>query len=239
MVYPIFTDWSIKRENLRETQERLADIEIKLANIEKLKRSLEENQKEKEIINKFLPESQNVEEIFDALSNVASSENLSIAGITIDKPEVKLRPLSFSPEETGDNSLSVVQIESSNQEGMAMEVLSQISTFKSKIEVAGEYGRIKRVIRKISQMRRFSNLSSLEIKNNNREGETGANLLSIITLDFSYLEKVQSVSSVDNRIFSSGGFEMSSFIGDLEKYKNGFSSNINLEGLGKSNPFLP
>ena len=239
MVYPTFVDWSTKREDLRKAQERLVDIEIKLANTEKLKNSLEESQKEKEIIGEFLPESQNVEEVFDALSSIASSENLSIAGITIDKPEVKLQALNISPEETGDNSLSAVQIGSSGQEGEIVRIPSQILTFKSEIELAGEYGRIKSVIGKIGQMRRFNNLNFLEIKNNNREGEIGANLLSTITLDFNYLEKVRSVASVNNRIFSSGGFEMDPFIKDLERHKNGFSSNINLDGSGKSNPFLP
>ncbi|MFZ5982675.1 MAG: hypothetical protein ACOYS2_03860 [Patescibacteria group bacterium] len=239
LVYPAFSDWSMKKEELEKEKGKVADIKMKLEKTEALAGVLKESSRSQEIVNQFLPESQRVEEIFDSLSSIASSEGMAISEISVEKPKIKIQALNLPPEVTGQNAISATEVSSSDPSNQESASISKVSLFEANLFLKGNYEKAKAILSKIGQMKRFNNVSSLEISADKSEGASADNLLVKMVFDFGYLEKVKSVSSVNNRIFSSSGFETESLMADLEKHKNGFSSKINLEGVGKANPFLP
>jgi len=241
LLYPTFSEFREKKNDLLEAQNQVADIETKLEKTSILKKELSNNSLNQEMIYSFLPEAQNEEEVIDILNNIAASEGVSISSISIDKPKALIEPTRVSTEDSGANSLSAsgFSVGSENAEANTFVPSANVRNFIASMRVSGSYERIRNVIGKLNKTKRFNRIRVLSInKNNNQDND--ANVLSLdLEINFNYLEKVKTVNSLNNQIFTSGKFNLASVIESLEQYRTGYISNLNSGNSGKSNPFLP
>jgi predicted DNA binding CopG/RHH family protein len=225
LVYPAYIDLKLKNKELSEVKNKVSDMDLKLQKTIKLMSTLNENTEEQRIIYDFLPDSQKEEDVIDSLNNIASSEGVSIAALSVERPKVSLKSI----QTTEENSLG----------NKGFTPSAKIKNFEVSFKILGNYEKIKNVIKKINQAKRFNEINYFAIAKNNGQ-EASSELLSLnLIMNFNYLEKIKSVSLVDNKIFSSGKFNTATLLEDLAKYRAGYVSRLTVGETGKSNPFLP
>lgn len=231
LVYPAFSDLNDKRGELKDVGVKVADMEIKLQKTFELMNSMSEKGQEQEMVYNFLPTDQKIEEVIDILNNLAYSEGLPIADLSVGKPKVILE--SIAKETTMGDGMTG-DIKKAVSEGS----INDVREFEAEFSVVGGYDNLRNIINNINKTRRFNDIIDISI-NKSSSQTADSNLLNMdLIIKFNYLEKVKIVSSVNNKIFTSGEFETASLIEDMDRYRNGYYSIVVVDGVGKSNPFV-
>jgi hypothetical protein len=219
-VLPSYYDDKSKREELKNENNRLDEVRKKVEMSSKLMNDLATKADKQEVLFSFLPEKQEEEEAINDLNNIASMEGVSIKNLTTVKaPASGLKTSS-------DNS--------SKEEGSFK---NQSMSFYMDFTLIGEYGKIRNVINRLNNLKRFNKTSSLTISKVVGEEEiAGNNLQAKIILAFYYLKKADAVN-ISSSIFNKETFDMS----PVEKINNLRTMNVLKIGSvpsGRDNPFL-
>ena len=190
LVMPSYYDDNLKRQDLKNETDRLETATKKTEKVDKLMKDLSANADKQTTLFSFLPEKQQDEEIINDLNNIASSEGVSIANLSLAK------------------SIGAPSVENTT------EVKSNISAtnFNMDFTIVGAYDKIKNVMDKLARLKRFNKVSALAItktttKNEKGEEVAGNNLQAKLTLSFSYLKKADA-ATINDTIFSQEGFDM-------------------------------
>jgi hypothetical protein len=234
LVYPSYLDMQIKKKALDDKNIQVSDLDQKNQKVKDLMGTLNANADKQVVVMKFLPESQKEEEIIASLNELASGEGVSVSGISISKPKIEVLPLEVVAMENQPSETSA---------GLVSPSREKVINFDTNLSLYGNYEKIKNVIDKVYNLSRFNRITNLKISSStiaNKDGSASDNLQADMILGFNYLEmeKIGSVADVNNKILSSGRFDMS-IVDEIQKNKNTPVSLVNLDSLGKANPFLP
>ncbi|MDO8240738.1 MAG: hypothetical protein Q7T51_02045 [Candidatus Moranbacteria bacterium] len=208
------------KDNLVKAEARLVDINMKGENAVKLANDLNYNSDQQTVLRQYLPDAKQDEEVINSLNSIASSADLLIASIST---KDVLKDAKIKNAEVVDGMLDAPSTE------------SLVDNFKVEIEIAGDYGEIKKFILLLSALKRFNNISALEIKRDaNADDDT---LMAKVIVTFNYLNKITSVANVDRKIFADGKFDMN-VVEDIKNKTSVDMSKVDAGSLGRSNPFV-
>jgi hypothetical protein len=92
----------------------------------------------------------------------------------------------------------------------------------------------------LENLGRYSRVSSIKISKNSGEGASLANdNLSVkAILEFGYLEKIKTVSDINNKALAASAFDLSP-VDYIKNNKNTEITELTLDAPGKNNPFTP
>jgi Tfp pilus assembly protein PilO len=219
-------------KNLQKINAKVADIEKKSANAAELANSLSYNANQQTIIRRYLPEEKKDEEVISSLSSMAAKESISITSIDVKESSTApiiagaiVNELPTNPNMTSADVVVVDMVDISNEKFL--------QKFDVEIAVMGSYDNIKKFILDLTTLKRFNDISSLEIAvDTENEWLFKAN----VGITFNYLSKITSVLNVDGKIFADKNFDMS-VISEIENKTSAEVSTVNVGELGRTNPF--
>lgn len=228
-VYPAFNVMLDKRQDLIVLNEKNDELVQKEKVINSLMSTLNESVEEQSTVMKFLPEERNEDEIISNLNSIATREGLSIFQLSVMQPEKDVKVVE------SDNLV--------NDSGLKLEVNSsknKIKDFDVNLSVYGGYENIKNVISNVYKLKRFNKVSELEISKDGPIGGDGnpANLMANFVFSFNYLPKIDLVTSVDDKVFTEGKFNMG-VVSKINEFKSYDFYKLSPSPSGRTNPFLP
>lgn len=244
VLYPAYGDLQNYRQKLSEAQTRLEDIKEKNEKVERLSRDLSQSAETQDILLRYVPSSQKEEEIVDNLNYLASREGLSVYRISVEdkktnqssavatKTVAPPAPGTLSASEPSSEGVSVVSEVSRGASPKDMEV---------KIGLTGTYDKIRAFFNKLAALRRFNNVGSAKITEeiDPEKEESFAGILKVETsVAFNYLEKVTSVTNVNDEVFYRDTFDTSVIDGIKNNMSTGMVD-LELGSKGRENPFIP
>lgn len=212
-----------KRADILAKGVMVANIDMIIANAGALNSSLDTAQNFEKFAYRYLPSTQNQEQVVDAFNFLATQ-----SGMVITKMELK-QPLSQN----------VALIEGSAElSGMPVTPsLSEVKTFVFTGSVVGSYENIKAFFDRLTHMERFQkvNLFSIEIDPGIQPPDTNR-LIGTFETEFGYLSPVQKVSALDVPIFLRSEFDFSNVSKLLEQSTSAVPT-LEKGQTGRPNPF--
>lgn len=244
-IYPAYTNGvdgvAQKFQKLTRQKELNDKLDKNTNNMKSLIADMETNSSQDAIIFNYIPEDREEEKIIENLNSLAQDSSLSVIKISLsEKKDATLLPGSVSADQLSADPLVVPTTPNASAVPINP-VTPKAKPNKLEVEliVVGDYGNIKNLLGKIQKLKRFNQLSLLEIEELAIEsGEGNGSLQANITLEFDYLGRLKKMASgdVDNEVFSRGTFNRAV----AEKIKDNLSielNNVSLDQRGKSNPF--
>lgn len=219
-IYPGYQEMKSKEANLASATARLAVIKEKNAKAEKLLNIWSNSAEQRNIIEKYIPGQKQEEDVIGSLNSLVSETGLALYDLSVSATEKKTAPSA------GENMIEA--------EADAVNLTPTAENFNVALGVAGDYGKIKTLLGKISALKRFNSVSSLKISSSS--GQAGA-LQADITLNFNYIRRTNSAINPDNKIFLTGVFD----IGIADEITRKLSTDIKSTVVGSSgreNPFV-
>lgn len=219
-VYPSYKEMKTKEAGLANATARLADIKEKNAKAEKLLNIWNNSAEQKNIIEKYVPEQKQEEDVIGSLNALVSETGLALYDLSISAAEKK-------------NMVSV-QEDTAGMEIDAVDLTPTAENFTVVLGVAGDYGKIKTLLGKIGALKRFNSVSLLNI---NSSGEQAGTLQAKIALDFNYMRKSLSAIQPDNKIFLTGVFDIAIADEIMKKLSTDVKATV-IGSAGRENPFV-
>lgn len=235
-----------KKRELAAINNKISDLEIKAEKAEELDKILKESEGEQKVLSKYVPDEKLEEEIVDKLNYIASSSGLFIFKLSVSDSQRTLSSVANVPSA----SYSIPQNKETDKVAAIEESSEKIALKNStpvdlvvNFGVLGNYGSVKTLIEKVQKIKRFNDPLFLSIKNVSLEGKdasatVGDKIQAEMALNFSFLKRVNSISNVNEGIFSEGKFNMAA----IEKIRSNVSDTdvpITVESSGRPNPFIP
>lgn len=226
VINPALKQLRQEKEDLAKEKAKLADIQEKNLKAESLSKSLVGQSEQRNILLKYIPEQKQEEEIIGNLNSLAVVSGLSVYTISIVEQKALAVP---SDLETGSDSKTTEAAKPA------------VSEFQVKLGVIGGYEKIKDLLGKIASLQRFNSISNLKITKVKPQGEvdlaTVDNLQAEATLVFNYLPKSNLIVNADNKIFSTGNFDLS-VIDSIRTNLKTIMNSLSVGESGVSNPFV-
>lgn len=237
LVYPAYSNGSDgfkdKWDALNNEKAKLADVQKKNETVTALYSQISSNKDKSDTLYRYIPEAIKEEEIIDNLNFMASNAGVTVASLSVAQPELntnKNTTANMRGEELSDNSSAE---DNTNY-------TPKTQDFKVTYSVTGNYEQIKDLIGKLSSFERFDGMDSLSIKKPQSDANSkGDALQADMAINFNFLKKFnQTKLSVDDGIFALSSFNLKP-ITDIETKKNVDVLKLNIDNIGRSNPFLP
>lgn len=216
----------MKEEELASANVKLADIKSKNAKAEKLLDIWSNSVEQRNIIEKYIPEQKQEEDIISSLTSLVSDNKVALTVLSISSSEEKDMP------SIGENSVineKVNNIDVADQ-------LPKTGSVNVVLGVVGDYGKIKTLLSKIESLKRFNNISSLKIAKASDEGN-GTILQADMSLNFDYIPKTKSAINPNNKIFLTGVFDMGIAEEIMQKLSTDIKTTV-VGSAGRENPFV-
>lgn len=243
-VYPAYTNGvdgvKEKYRKLKEQKRLIIDIDNRVGNARKLVVDLDAAVSDNAVVFDYISKKKEDEKIIDSLDLLARDSSLSVVNISVSEVKSDNASSAESPSVSAGampafGADSAIPIQSA--------VIAKATPNKLGVDfsVLGSYENIKIIAEKIQKLKRFSKISSLEIKTQTKDDQSlNESLLANMTLEFNYLKEPSKLADgdINNGIFSSGVFDKSI----IEKIKNSRSisvNNVSPGQKGKPNPFIP
>lgn len=226
-IAPAFGEMRAQSKNLKIEKAKLADIQQKNKNVDKLIQELN-NYPQQNVVFNYVPKGSQEEELIDTLSSLASGSGVSVYNLAV----VKTQPKADAPaaEISSEGDVSDVTVTVAGQ-------TPKPSNVDVSIGVVGNYDGIKSFLDKVISFKRYNNISMLKIAKAVSSTDTATDALQTdIKIGFNYLEKKGSAVNADDNIFKTGKFDMSVVDGIVKATSTDIQT-INLGTVGKTNPF--
>lgn len=241
MVYPAYSNGTDglkeKLKELKTEKEKLASVDSKGENISSLSSQIAANAEKKGILFEYLPENIKEEEIIDNLNYLAGKDNLLVYDLNVSREKsVEAEPGTITLGEAEGLTSPGADLSASASPVIPWPAVKDI---KVDMSVAGNYNGMKDMLDKIYRLGRFNQVSTVEIKKPiTSDKDTGDNLEFDAVFNFKFLNKISTLSDLDNGVFSNKSFNMK-VISDIENQKSTNMLNLEADQTGKSNPFFP
>ncbi|KKR19810.1 MAG: hypothetical protein UT50_C0029G0004 [Candidatus Moranbacteria bacterium GW2011_GWA2_39_41] len=222
VVVPAYTgpEGAVATKNkLTIANNKLDDIKIKQDNALNLANSLNYNKDQQETLQRYLPVKKQEEDVIVSLNSITTSNGVLITSINMKDILKKVDPMIENGLNAGVENVSPVE--------------ASAEEFAVYFEFLGKYESIKNVIVSLTALKRFNNISALEIKD--KADEDSDLLVAKVTVVFNYFNKITSITSVDDRIFADGKFD-TSIMDDIKK-RTIDVPRVNVGLFGRTNPF--
>ncbi len=229
LVVPSFKGVLERRGELSKINQDIISLNEKEKSMAGLMDALSKSIDEQAVVTKFLPDDQNSEDVIKNLNDIATGESLSIFDLSVMQPKKDVALVETEGVLENDPGYKLVEQEK-----------TKTKEFDVSLSVFGGYENIKNIISKIYKLKRFNEITSLEISTRNTGLGDGNpnNLLANFVFKFNYLPKIDLVSNIDEEIFGNSGFDMS-IISKIKNFKDHEFNRTNVDSAGKASPFLP
>ena len=221
---------------LKAEKNKLQELKNKAENVNSLVADLSDNTEKQKVILAYLPEDEAAEEIINDLNAIANSSGVLISGIAISPSEQKSEPAQQTMS-SAKNELLRGEEDIFGGMGMGVEMqvdnIPNISDVSVDFQITGSYANVKSSLEKLSKLKRYNKIGSVNIT----KSESGL-LETSIASNFSYLNKVDGIYSLNNSIFSQTRFNTSVIEKIKEKLTTGIAE-LSAGTAGKSDPFAP
>lgn len=213
-------------EKLKNSEARLADITLKEENAGNLVASLNDSGEQQRILLQYLPEKKTDEDVIANINAIASGAGVFLSGVALEDESVAV---VAEPED------DIILDENGNEipmEPVAPKIIAK--NFKASVALAGDYEKLRQFAADISRLKRFNEIVSMKITKGS--GTDGGALQMDAVIRFNYLDKVGSIASMGNEVFSKGMFDM----GVVDRIKAKTSVDVlkvDTGSTGRSNPF--
>lgn len=210
---------------LDEASRKADDIKNKLETASKLSQELTERGEEQKTVTQYLPENKEEEKVINYFNDLVLRQGMAILDFSI-IPRA-----------------SQLVVPTTDASGMPIEIdtTPTVQYVDVNFTVAGAYEKLKDFLSKLDNIKRFNNISMISIsKGSAGESETASSdsLMIEATTGFGYLEKIKTVSNINNKALASEKFDLS-IVDYLKNSKNTETTELNLDAAGKNNPFTP
>ena len=219
-IYPGYQDMKIKESELASANAKLAIIKEKNIKAEKLLDTWNNSIEQRSIIEKYIPEQKQEEDVIGSLNSLVSETGLALYDLSVSATEKK--------------NASSVRENTAETEIDAVDSAPTAESFNVALGAAGDYGKIKTLLGKIGSLKRFNSISSLKISSASEQ--TGA-LQSDIALNFSYIKRTNSAINPNNKIFLTGVFDIGIADEITQKLLTDIKATI-IGSSGRENPFV-
>jgi Tfp pilus assembly protein PilO len=236
---PEFSKIGDIREEIKNKENTLNEIKQRNERIDGLIQNLNANQDKENLVLRYLPSSKEEELIINSVfqSVVNSSTYLSDLGITYKKKPFNISSQfkNYQPSDLSVGSSSDVSSQAND---------TNINIINANLSLVGTYENMKTFLNQIFTMEKESNISSIKIyKYQNLDGqaeeEINANNLNMeVFVSFDNIPSLELNKDEVHPVFSKNNFDFS-VASDIEKLFNRKINALNVESVGKSNPFLP
>lgn len=209
-----------KKTDIFTKEEAVANMDTVLANADALSGSLDTQSDLEKFAYRYLPSSQNQEQVIDNFNFLATQ-----SGVVITKMELK-------------QPLTKVAIENFDASGVPIVSTSpEMKTFAFSGNVKGSYENIKAFFDRLVHMERLEQVNLFSIETNTTVQPLDTNqLMGTFQAEFGYLPARTSVSALDMPIFRRSKFDFSNVNTLLEQSKDVIPS-LEKGQTGRPNPF--
>lgn len=219
--------FTVKEEvgKLDEANQKANDIKSKLEKASKLSQELTKRGEEQKIITEYLPENKEEEKVVNYFNDLVLRQGMTILDFSI-APKVSQLAVPLT-----DASGIPVEIDTT----------PAVQYVNVDFTVAGTYEKIKDFLSKLDSIKRLNSISKISISKgsaNESEAPSSGNLIAEVTTGFGYLEKIKTVSNINNKALASEKFDLS-IIDYLKNSNNTEITELNLDAAGKNDPFTP
>ncbi len=249
VLVPGYYDLQGKRQELREAQGKLLDVQEKNKRVAGLMEDLNKRTDEQNILFRYLPSERKEEEIIDNLNYLASHEGLSVIEISMVKKEGATAVQASAPEinapfVSGGNNAGSTSPPSGGSGSAADQAARVVATpvnLDTNFVVMGTYDKIKIFAQKLASLKRFNMIQSMDISRDEleEESEKPSDILKAeMKLSFNYLSRMKASSNINNAIFYKEKFDISA----VESIKNKMNTDmvdLKVDLKSRSNPFMP
>lgn len=236
-VYPAYTNGvdgvKEKYQKVKNQKNLMVGLDYRISNAQKLIADLDVNVSSNEVVFDYISREKEDEKIIDNLDLLARDSSLFVTNISVSEIKNEVVPdQTITPVSEANPAVSL-------QPAVAFRTMP--NKIRVDFSVVGNYENIKILLEKVQKLKRFSNISDLEIKIQIKEDQSlSESLLADMTLEFNYLKEPSKLADgdIENSIFSSGVFSKEV----IEKIKNSRSIGVNNVSPGQkgiANPFLP
>lgn len=219
------------KAKLDKSEEKLADIEKRVSNAEKLDMELSQNSDEQKMLLHYLPDKKLNEDVVASLNSIASSSGVAITSVSFKDTKAGTAAPKEDLTVTAKDSLKLNQEMDSPKNIVPKKTLA--NDFNANLVVVGEYEKIKKFIVSLAAFKRFNNVEMLSIKAN-KEDENF--LEANIETRFNYLKKLTSIQTIDRDMFKDESFNMS-IAKQITDKTNVNITKLGVDSAGRANPF--
>lgn len=240
VIWPEFEKISPKREVLRLKEELVASIRQKNSNIASLNKALDDpqNSADKNFVLNYIPLDKKEELIFNSISDIAAAEGVKVAvsNVSLQLAKEEVQPVAEAPmvpefpiAGPADPMAAAIQ---------PVSVLPAVKTIRADISIVGNYEGQKGFIAKLYALDMLKNIASFNLSVQNSEGAAKDVLNGMISAEFSFIPEAKIGKDYNNPIFSLAGFNFEA-VGKLKALLSQKAAEVAVEGVGRTNPFLP
>lgn len=222
---PSYFTMKEEKSKLDEASQKVDDIKNKLATASQLSQELNARGEEQKIVAEYLPEKKEEEQVVNYFNDQVLRQGMAILGFSV-IPEI-IQPAAPTMDASG------MPIE--------IDTTPVVQYVDVDFTVAGTYEKLKDFLGKLNNIKRFNRISMISISKGpagESENSSPDNLRMEATTEFGYLEKIKTVSNINNKALLSEKFDLS-IIDYLKNGKNTETTELNLDTAGKINPFMP
>lgn len=216
--------------DLEQKNKELQKILKEKSDIDSLKNTLNQNKDKERVIMSYLPNDKIEEKIINNVYNMTTSAGVSLVNMSLE--EMKSSVMEQQ------NNASISPITSSNDISggiVPMNIKNEVKIIKARINVAGNYEYIKILFDQLKNSGMYVSIPSVLISREKLEGKEGENandLTAKIEADFGYLSQTKTKIDLKSTLDFSVADKISNAVAKA-------SSLIELDSVGKVNPFLP
>lgn len=219
---PSYEDMGKNKEDLKQAQEMLVDLEEKMTNVDNLSQAFKEDSTNVTLAYNYLPEEGKEDRVLNALSLVGQNSGVFINDVA----------------SSGETVKSTSQRVTSSEETIGKNALRQ-KYFEVSIQNVGSYESFKQFFRNIASLERDVQIVETTINQNEDEQFDADALVSDIVLRFSYANNSLATPEVILEDFKKRSIDDLTVVkqGD-EVFPIGGLKDLEFEKGGRENPFF-
>ncbi len=227
---------SDKRQKMADQKLLMEKLDTNVNNVKKLGADLDANAMQNSIVFDYIPKNKEEEKIIENLNSQATNSALAVLGISV----------AEDTETASAADVSTLSVAPPVADPVAGTVSAPVEPkldpkkLKVKLSVVGDYANIKLLLAKIQKLKRFNNISGLEIKTLMTENQEVSNSLQAdMTLEFNYFSEPKRLTAADlgNDVFSTGNFD-TQVIDKIRASRNVDVNNVEPGQKRGNNPFI-
>ena len=232
-IWPMVTKMETVKIDLEQKNNELQEILKKKGNIDLLKNTLNQNKDKEQMVISYLPNDKNEEKIINNVYNMTTSAGVILINMSLEE----MKPSVAEQQNSGSISPIISSSDISGQTDMApIGTKNEVKIIKARINVAGSYEYIKIFLDQLKNSGMHINIASALISQQEnlaaKEGENTNNLTAKIEADFGYLPQTKAKIDLKSTLDFSVVDKISSAVAKS-------ATSIELDSVGKVNPFLP
>ncbi len=250
LVYPAYSNGSTGVKDhynqLNAERAKLASVQGKSGNANKLSSQLESMPADKDTLYEFVPVEMKESEIIDNLNKMAADSGLLIYGLSVSQPKMDVveAPVTVSSTSLDPNSPT---------SDVPVATLPKEKSFAANMQISGSYAQMKSFFDKVDTFARYNSMATMFLKKglSTAPGATGTatssttdtTALDVLTanleIDFNVLDRATlSDGNITDSVFANSILD-TKVISQIKSQYSNAALKLDVGQEGKANPFLP